>query len=47
MFVKFHKAAFLQMYMNWEPNSWNDRGFTVAQGEGLFKHMDRGNIVHV
>lgn len=34
----------LESYMNWEPNSWNDRGFTVAQGAGLFKHVDRGNF---
>jgi hypothetical protein len=27
----------LESYMNWEPNSWNDRKFTVAQGDGLFK----------
>lgn len=27
-----------------EPNSWNDRGFTVAQGDGLFKHTDRTKI---
>ena len=26
--------------MNWEPNSWNDRAFTVAQGDGLFQHVD-------
>ena len=30
--------------MNWEPNSWNTRKFTVAQSDGLFKHVDRGNI---
>lgn len=34
----------LETYMNWEPNSWNDRKFTVAQGQGLFKHVDRGNF---
>lgn len=34
----------LEMYMNWEPNSWNDRKWTVAQGAGLFKHVDRGNF---
>jgi hypothetical protein len=34
----------LESYMNWEPGSWNDRKFTVAQGEGLFKHVDRGNF---
>ena len=27
----------LESYMNWEPGSWNDRKFTVAQGEGLFR----------
>jgi hypothetical protein len=32
------------MYMNWEPNSWNDRKWIVAQGAGLFKHVDRGNF---
>lgn len=31
----------VEVYMNWEPNSWNDRKWTVAQGEGLFKHSDR------
>ncbi len=30
----------LESYMNWEPHSWNDRGFVVAQGDGLFKHID-------
>lgn len=30
----------LESYMNWEPNSWNDRRWTVAQGVGLFKHVD-------
>ena len=34
----------LESYMNWEPGSWNDRGFTVAQGDGLFKHTDRTKI---
>lgn len=34
----------LETYMNWEPNAWNSRKFTVAQGEGLFKHVDRGNF---
>ena len=32
----------LETYMNWEPNSWNDRKFMVAQGDGLFRHVDRG-----
>jgi hypothetical protein len=31
----------VEVYMNWEPNSWNDRKWIVAQGEGLFKHSDR------
>ena len=31
--------------MNWETgkdgvSSWNDRGWTVAQGDGLFMHVD-------
>jgi hypothetical protein len=34
----------LEVYMNWEPNSWNDRKFTVAQGQGLFRHTDRGKF---
>jgi hypothetical protein len=34
----------LESYMNWEPNSWNDRKFKVGQGMGLFKHVDRGNF---
>ncbi len=29
----------LEVYMNWEPNSWNDRKFIVSQGDGLFKHV--------
>ena len=37
----------IETWFNWEPNAWNDRGFTVAQGAGLFKHRDLGNIVHV
>jgi hypothetical protein len=28
--------------MNWEPNAWNDRPYVVAQGEGMFMHLDRG-----
>ena len=27
----------LESYMNWAPDSWNTRKFTVAQGNGLFK----------
>lgn len=42
-------AAFLAhnpmpTHVQWEPGSWNDRGFTVAQGDGLFKHTDRTKI---
>jgi hypothetical protein len=33
----------LEVYMNWEPNSWNDRKFIVAQGDGLYKVSARGN----
>jgi hypothetical protein len=31
----------LELYMNWEPNAWNDRPFVVAQGEGMFRHVDK------
>ncbi len=34
----------LETYMNWEPNSWNDRKWIVAQGAGFAKHVDRGNF---
>ena len=34
----------IEAYMNWEPNSWNTRKWTVAQGAGLFKHVDRNNF---
>jgi len=34
----------LEMYMNWEPGSWNDEPFVVGQGDGLFKHVDRNNF---
>jgi hypothetical protein len=34
----------LEMYMNWEPGSWNDEPWIVAQGDGLFKHVDRNNF---
>ena len=35
----------LESYMNWETTkdggtSWNTRGWTVAQGDGLFMHVD-------
>lgn len=33
--------ADLEYYMNWEPNAWNDRPWVVAQGEGVFKHVDK------
>lgn len=33
--------ADLELYMNWEPNAWNDRPWIVAQGEGVFKHVDK------
>ena len=31
----------LELYMNWEPNAWNDRPFVVSEGEGMFKHVDK------
>jgi hypothetical protein len=34
----------LQVAMNWEPNAWNERKWIVAQGEGLWKHVDRGKF---
>ena len=34
----------IESYMNWEPNSWNTRKWTVAQGQGLWKHVDRNNF---
>lgn len=34
----------LEPYMNWERGSWNDEPFVVAQGDGLFKHVDRNNF---
>ena len=27
---------------NWEQAMWNTAKFTVAQGDGLYKHVDRG-----
>jgi hypothetical protein len=35
-------SSFPQSHMNWAPNAWNDRKWTVAQGDGLFSHRDRG-----
>ena len=29
---------------NWDYDAWNNKKWTVAQGEGLFKHVDRGNF---
>jgi len=39
---KWHNNPYenIEYYLNWEANSWNDRGWTVAQGEGLFRHED-------
>ncbi len=31
----------LELFMNWEPNAWNDRPYVVAQGEGMFRHTDK------
>ena len=31
----------LELYMNWEPNAWNDRPYVIAQGEGMFMHSDK------
>ena len=36
--------ADLEYWTNWDANAWNNRKFTVAQGDGLFKHVDRGNF---
>lgn len=30
----------VELYMNWEPNAWNNRPWIVAEGEGMFRHMD-------
>jgi hypothetical protein len=30
----------MQAAMNWQPHAWNDRKWTVAQGDGLWKHID-------
>ena len=46
-FQKFRRVDPLQdleSYMNWEPGSWNDLPWIVAQGDGLFKHVDRRNF---
>jgi len=34
----------LETFMNWAPNAWNDRGWTIAEGEGMFKHCDTNNF---
>ena len=34
----------LESHMNWVKGAWNDRPWTIAQGEGLFKHADANNF---
>lgn len=34
----------LESFMNWHPGAWNDRGWVVAQGDGMFKHSDVNNF---
>lgn len=34
----------LEGFMNWHPGAWNTRKFTVAEGDGLFKHCDANNF---
>lgn len=34
----------LEFYMNWEAGSWNKEPFIVAQGDGLFTHIDKNNF---
>jgi len=36
--------ADIEYWTNWDYDAWNNRKFTVAQGDGLFKHVDRGNF---
>lgn len=36
--------ADIEYWTNWDQTAWNTRKFTVAQGDGLFKHIDRGNF---
>ena len=30
----------LETWMNWDPHAWNHRGWTIAEGDGMFKHAD-------
>ena len=30
----------LETWMNWDPDAWNHRGWTIAEGAGMFKHAD-------
>ena len=30
----------LETFMNWHEGAWNDRGWTIAQGDGMFTHAD-------
>ena len=30
----------IEFYMNWQAGAWNDEGWVVAQGEGMFRHED-------
>lgn len=34
----------LESFMNWHHEIWNDAGWTVASGDGLFKHCDSNNF---
>jgi hypothetical protein len=36
----------LEGFMNWNHDAWNKRGWTVAEGEGMFKHCDANNFGH-
>ena len=43
--IKRASAGFdLEGFMNWDRDAWNDRGWTVAEGEGMFKHCDANNF---
>lgn len=39
-FKRVDPIADLERWFNLEPGSWNSRKWVVAQGEGLFKHVD-------
>ena len=30
----------LETWMNWDAGAWNHRGWTIAEGDGMFKHAD-------